>query len=291
MFNKIISIYNDVRDNAGKTISLSEFLFNSNYQEQIERIRNTEEKAARSALKRQLPCATVSGVFSPTRCASNLKLYSGMICLDIDGQDNPDIEDYEELKWQLAVLPQIAYAGLSVSGHGLFLIVPLKYPSCHKSHFLQLEDDFKQMGIILDHSCSDVCRLRTISYDANPLVNENAIPYDKVKIIEKPYQPQFHANYGADDTINKVARCCEVIDRRHIDLTSTYDEWISIGFSLASLGESGRQFFHICSRQNSDYKSVECDKKFDNLSKSSGAIGIGTFFKKCKDAGIEVNLP
>ena len=104
IFDKTISVYNNAYDNVGKRQLLSEFLFGGDCREEITKIRATEDKAVRSALKRQLPCATISGMFEPTRSGKNLKEHSGFICLDIDGQDNPNIKDWEQLKWQLAAI-------------------------------------------------------------------------------------------------------------------------------------------------------------------------------------------
>lgn len=291
IFDKTISVYRNAYDNMGCQQPLSSFLFGDACREEIMRIRAAEDKQVRSALKRQLPCAAISGVFEPTRSAENLKEHSGFICLDIDGHDNPGIADWECLKRQLAVIPQIAFADLSVSGRGLFLLVPIRYPSCHKAHFLQLEEDFKLMGITLDHSCSDICRLRTKSFDASPYVNEHAVAYGKVKAAEHP-KPTFHANYPSKkdgNIIGQVGRCCKAIADRGIDITDGYDNWLKVGFALASLGEDGRKFYHICSSQNEKYSHDETDKKFDNLLKGNGRITIATFFKICKDYGVSLH--
>lgn len=288
--DKTISVYNNAYDNVGKRQLLSEFLFGGDCREEITKIRAAEDKVVRSALKRQLLCATISGMFEPTRSGKNLKEHSGFICLDIDGQDNSNIKDWEQLKWQLTAIQQIAYAGLSVSGKGLFLLIPIKYPSCHKGHFLQLADDFSQMGITLDRHCSDICRLRTKSLDDHPYVNEHALVYNKVKVIERPktsFVADISVNSGSN-IIGQVSQCCKVIAERGIDLTSTYDSWIKVGFALASLGESGRQFFHLCSSQNEKYDRRETDRKFDNLQKGNGSIKIATFFKICKDYGVSL---
>lgn len=285
IFDKHISYYHNVRDNIGTEIRLSSFLFDESHRDLIQQIRQTQDKKVRAELKRMLPCATISGRFSPARKTENLVEHSGFICLDIDGQDNINIKDWEKLKIQLALIPQIAYAGLSVSGKGLFLLIPIRHPNSHQAHFLQLVDDFCAMGIVLDRNCKDVTRLRTKSFDASPYVNEHACVYNKVKIIEQ-HHTLFYAEAHGHDTLNCVAACCEQIDRRNIDLTSTYEDWLKIGFALASLGESGRLFFHICSRQNASYKSAETDRKFNSLLKSNGNITIATFFMACKKLGI-----
>ena len=79
---------------------------------------------------------------------------------------------------------------------------------------------------------------------------------------------------------------CMEIKRRHIVMTESYDDWISIGFSLASLGEEGREYFHIVSSQNAKYTERETDRKFDGFLRGNGRIGIGTFFHYCKQFGV-----
>lgn len=290
IFDQPITIYGSAYDSKGTVGTLSEFLFGDFSREDVLRIRSTSEKSEKAYLKRLLPCATISGVFGPTRNSKNLKQHSGFVCLDIDGKDNPDITNWDYLKEQLAAIPQIAFSSLSVSGKGLFLLVPIQYTSCHKGHFLQLEEDFKRMGIVLDHNCSDVSRLRTKSYDANPYVNENALIYNKVKVIERPKLVIYSANvnFGNGNIIEQVACCCDIISSRGIDITSNYENWVKVGFALASLGESGRPFFHVCSSQNVKYNRDETDRKFDNLLKGNGSITIATFFKICKDYGVYI---
>ena len=150
IFQTHISVYNGVTDNAGIIMPLGTFLFSKEYKDDILRLRTVFDKDERNALKRSLPQATISGVFSPTRAKNNLSLHSGLICVDIDAKDNPDILDWETLKQDLSVLPQIAYSALSVSGKGLFLVIPLRYPEKHLQQFRQLQIDFRKMGIMID---------------------------------------------------------------------------------------------------------------------------------------------
>ena len=113
-------------------------------------------------------------------------------------------------------------------------------------------------------------------------------PFTGIYQEPKPIRPLFNYDYNGIDTEDKVADLCREISQRHIDLTGTYDDWMKIGAALSSLGESGRQWFYLCSSQNSEYNANECNRKFDNLLRSNRRIGIGTFFHYCKNAGLEV---
>ena len=288
IFQTHISVYNGVTDNTGTRMPLGTFLFCKEYKDDILRLRAVFDKEKRNALKRSLPQATISGVFSPTRAKNNLSQHSGLICVDIDAKDNPDILDWETLKQDLSVLPQIAYCALSVSGKGLFLVIPLRYPEKHLQQFRQLQIDFRKMGIMIDSACSDITRLRCLSYDEHPIINENATLYEGV-YMEKPKHKSFPTCfiYEGENTSAEVAVCCRKIQQCGIDITASYDDWLKVGCALATLGESGRSLFHICSRQNAKYNAAKTDKMFtDLLRRNYQQVNIGTFFWMCKQYGI-----
>ena len=288
IFQTHISVYNGVTDNTGTIMPLGTFLFCKEYKDDILRLRAVFDKEKRNALKRSLPQATISGVFSPTRAKNNLSQHSGLICVDIDAKDNPDILDWETLKQDLSVLPQIAYCALSVSGKGLFLVIPLRYPEKHLKQFRQLQIDFRKMGIMIDSACSDITRLRCLSYDEHPIINENATLYEGV-YMEKPKHKSFPTCfiYEGENTSAEVAVCCRKIQQCGIDITASYDDWLKVGCALATLGERGRSLFHICSRQNAKYNAAKTDKMFtDLLRRNYQQVNIGTFFWMCKQYGI-----
>lgn len=288
IFQTHISVYDGVTDNTGTIMPLGTFLFCKEYKDDILRLRAVFDKEKRNALKRSLPQATISGVFSPTRAKNNLSQHSGLICVDIDAKDNPDILDWETLKQDLSVLPQIAYCALSVSGKGLFLVIPLCYPEKHLQQFRQLQIDFRKMGIMIDLACSDITRLRCLSYDEHPIINENATLYEGV-YVEKPKHKSFPTCfiYEGENTSAEVAVCCRKIQQCGIDITASYDDWLKVGCALTTLGENGRSLFHICSQQNAKYNAAKTDKMFtDLLRRNYQQVNIGTFFWMCKQYGI-----
>lgn len=80
------------------------------------------------------------------------------------------------------------------------------------------------------------------------------------------------------------------IEQSGIDITSGYDNWRDLGFSLSEgLGESGRSYYHRISRFNSSYNPEECDLQYDKCLNAHGTgITIKTFFQKAKEAGISI---
>lgn len=289
-FDRNVSVFNNVHDSEPKEMKLGEFLaLGAQYREQIMRLRAATGHETRSRLKKQLPMMTTSGVFRGGRRAECLAAYSGLICIDIDAKDNTEAPDFDHLKENvLSQIKEVAYAARSVGGKGYFAIIPLRYPNQHKQQFKQLQKDFADIGITIDAACSDVCRLRCLSYDEAPYVNDEAVAYTGV--YKEPRQPQWQSwqrNGFADDTDERVYQACKEIELRKIDMTDNYEDWIAIGFSLATLGEAGREYFHIVSRQSPKYRARETEQKFSSFLRScSNGYSIGTFFYYCQRFGV-----
>lgn len=278
-----ISIYRNVRDNAGTTGTFADFLrLGHANREAIERLRNTADDEVRKQLKSQLPAVTLSGVFAPTRATANLKRHSGYIGIDID-----HVPDCATLIDRLAEIDNVAYCSRSVSGTGVFAVIPIAYPDRHKQHFEALRRSFADMGITVDIQCKDTTRLRIVSYDPDARLRLNAVPF--IGLWDEPRQTDRynyrHRQYSGDRTLDHVAECCRQIVAGHIDITDGYANWLPVALSLASLGESGREYFHAVSSQNTNYKHHETDKMFNGCL-NVRSVGIGTFFQKCADAGI-----
>ncbi|MDZ7757230.1 PriCT-2 domain-containing protein [Rhodohalobacter sp.] len=71
--------------------------------------------------------------------------------------------------------------------------------------------------------------------------------------------------------------------KRAIEYSRLLSDWFSIGISLASFGEDGRQLFHRVSKMSGKYNATKCDEKFDNLCETaSKQVSLGTFFEHCK---------
>ena len=293
-FNQVkISIYRNVRDTVGAQTTLDAFLRSAKHRETIERIRQVEDKKERQRLKTFLPCGTVSGLFGSPRKVENLIQHSGYLCIDIDADDNPYLGDLTTVRHLLETRPEVAYAGKSVSGRGLFAIVPLAHPEHHLAQFLAIEREYANLGITLDNSCKDVSRLRFVSYDEHPYINPHPVPYEAEYVEKSVYIPapqNSHLAYSADWDTQKVSKCCNIIQRYHIDITGGYKDWFSIACSLSALGENGRAFFHIVSQQYPKYRSNECDAKFtealNTRNRYPQQCQLGTFFWICKDYGV-----
>lgn len=278
---KKVSVYKNVFDNVGSVVDLRTFLLSDKYKNEVEQIRSETDKNKRSELKKHIPAITISGIFEPIRSDENLKEHSGLLCIDIDGQDNTHIKNFSDLKKQLSNLKEVLYCGLSVSGNGYFVIVPIAYPDKHREHFRAIKEDFISYGIFIDDSCINVSRMRLYSYDSTPYINEKATIYSRLYVPPK----NTYITYSNDATDN-ISTIVKKASENGICMTDSYSDWFNIGCALASeLGESGRSHFHELSRMSTKYKPNETDRKFDSCLKTN-RIGIGTFFQIAADYGI-----
>ena len=89
------------------------------------------------------------------------------------------------------------------NGKGWFAIFRIAYPDEHKAQFEVLQRDFANSGLVIDKSCKDVNRMRFISYDPEPYVNEAATLYNKVWVEPKP---TVHVSYSGGD-MEQVEKC------------------------------------------------------------------------------------
>ena len=273
-----------------KTINLWEWLLLENkYTPYINDIRASSNEEERKFLKSKLPAITPSGVFSK-RKADCLVEPTNLICIDIDGKDNPSISDMEELKKKLSKLSYIMYCGLSASGKGLFCIIPYKDYRNHKLHFNALEQEFKDMGIVVDSSCSDIGRLRFYSYDEYPYANPDAEIYTRtLEKVPEIKQSRFHQktdivhnsnqthqnidkntmsleefflsptnmDYASATPLSKtqkVERLLKRVIEEKKDITLIQKDWIAICCIIKNLfGDEGRELFHQVSSFSSKF--------------------------------------
>lgn len=95
-----------------------------------------------------------------------------------------------------------------------------------------------------------------------------------------------------NEDFQHIRNVVERVEAKHIDLTEPYNNFISICFAFASLGEEGRNLCHRVCAISPKYTREEVDGKFDNcLRLGRGDISIGTFMQYAKDAGVDISKP
>jgi len=259
--------------------SLEEWVLTPEFKDEVMEIRSCRNEAIRKNLKLQLPAITPSGRFDPTRKMEHLIEHSGVICIDIDGKDNTHVKDWGYVKQQITKVPEVAYCGLSVSGNGLYAIIPIENPDLHLEYFIKLEMYFKEIhNLVIDPSGKDITRLRVISYDPDPIINHNAIPLKTgLKLQEKPV-PEIR-NKREHTTPDRLAffNVLEEVTDEGLDITEGYNNWFQIGCVIANLfSEEGRKYFHQISQFHYRYSRRGCDKQYNACLKHEYNYGVGT---------------
>ena len=261
---------------------------------------------------RTLFAATISGVFTPgTQLANdpNFK-HSGIVCIDIDGKDNPG-KTTGEMMEHLRKMDCVLYASRSATHTGVFAFIPISEPDRHTEHCLALSRLFADMGITLDESCKDITRLRYMSYDPEAFYRPDAVifrglmadpkerrattgnlfePSTRHSTRNNATSPRIDPNSTEyESTIRRVRLCVDEIERQHIDLCNTNAEWQIMAFSFSALGEDGRTLFaRVAEQHTGDNRAtpIENNRIFDRALKENRNISIATFFNACMRYGI-----
>lgn len=296
-----ISVFKSAQSTEPKTTTLGAFLKSKKWREPIIQLRGIADKKERDQAKKTLPAATISGVFS-YRSAEGLQQYNGLICLDFDEKDNPG-KTPEEIRENLTEFDEVVYAGLSVSGQGVFAIIATNNtdPAQHSRVVDLLGAILAHYDLYYDRACKDVCRLRFVSYDDDAYWNQNARPFDAAALIQRIREepdparrprariiPGKQGSAGSA-TDKKVERYIEAIESRNMDITSNYEEWMRLGMALArEFGPGGEQYFHRISCYHPKYDPREIEKKYAEFCRNTRRIQIGTFFQICNQKGIRL---
>ncbi len=166
-----VSFYSDLRQtNATSTIYLIEIFHaikDGKWKEKVEACKTD------ITLKKALPCFTPSGVFS-YRNSNGLKNFSGVICLDIDYIDEPEVlkEITKKISW-------IWVSFITPSGKGLKIFV---LTNSFSENFKEMEEGIAKCFFFLtgaerDVRSKDLARLQFVSYDPEIYINPNPIYY------------------------------------------------------------------------------------------------------------------
>ncbi|MDO9152309.1 MAG: BT4734/BF3469 family protein [Paludibacter sp.] len=187
-------------------ISLNDWLITDRFKKQILTLRNAPTKEAMDKLKLSLPCAMPSLLFDGN--------HSGFIAVDIDGINHGDNLEYTpvQLKEKVSGIVNVFYCGYSASGLGVWALIPLYDTNRHIEHFRALEVVFKNIGLVIDAGCSNVNRLRFCSYDSEPYINEDAVPFSLVLVSEPKLKFTVPDFVKSDNVFEKFNQTADVIN-------------------------------------------------------------------------------
>lgn len=254
-------------DNRGTFlhIATSEILANK-YGELIRQIRAEDDPAKRKALKAKLPAFTPSGIFSEVK--GGLIRHSGLVAFDLDAAQNPFLapSTIEAAKLELSKLPQVAFCQISVSGTGLWGVVPIAHPDRHKDHFAALEEKFLKYGYIIDPACGNVNRLRYWSYDPAPYINHFAEVFTTLPKPKPVYSCVPKRTYSDGRPADLARQAADYLIRNRVPLSCTYSMFRDIMFACKNeWGEEGKDIaldiLHACTT----FAQSNTARKFDRL--------------------------
>lgn len=288
-----VSFYKNIFDTSSKVeITIDQFLTairNGKYKKAIEAIRKTTTKKERTELKKQLPNITASGVFSK-RSDNSIITHSGLKQIDFDQQDNTEMNP-DEAKKILLRDPFTFAAFVSPSGNGLKLLVRIN-PDEDKQVYNALYAYYKtKYKLHLDKACGNLSRGMGVSFDSDLYHNPESeifVATGKEKPISKPV-----AATRINDKAKEVELLIEKIESQKTDITGNYEQWLKIGFAIASeFGNAGEGLFHRLSTFSPGYKADDCTRQFKECCKQRKlGIGINTLFSIAKDFNIYLYQP
>jgi len=227
ILNIKISGFKDAKSTVPESVGLLTWLHTDKYKSLVEVIRATNDKLERAELKKRLPAITPSGIFSK-RGKDGLISHSGFIQFDIDFTGNSHIGNFKELKSQICNIINVAYCGLSVSGNGFWGLIPIAFPQKHEAHFLAIARAFNSVGITIDPSCKDVCRLRFASYDPNSYFNPEAKTFTGLYEPPLPIKRNYNNGYYVSKPIEVAIKI--------INDASDGEKWLSLTKASYLLG-------------------------------------------------------
>lgn len=279
-----------------KTVTLDQVIQwtrEGKYADQVADVRKAQSKPEKDFFKKQLPFVTWSGTFAPQRLEQHQQTHSGYIVFDFDHNPDP-----QALKLQLQTDPYVTICFISPSGEGVKAVVAIKDKTKHRETFADCAYYFNNVYRLtakeekVDVSGSDPSRACFISHDPEIYYD----PTKKLYAIQNlaPPKPKTERQLAqdADDTEKHVAAVVERLEHHSMDICNDYGtEWLLIAFSLCTLGENGRQYFHRVSALNAKYNEADADKKFDNALHTSRFTTASKFFSICKDYGVDVSRP
>lgn len=271
LFESKISLYKRVTETKSMTITLDDWLHKVTPAAKgpvtaIRDTNRTDPKAAKAMKTANLPCCTISGLFEGERKANQVTAVNPIICVDIDVL--PEGMTLDELKKKVFELPYVFYVSLSARGEGIFALIYYNINKDFKSVFRYLQYDFKNMGIEIDKACKDICRLRFVSWDENPLEKETVDMYDN-EYMDAFLDPEFYQkteerhngqvyidDYFTFQTIKYLISHCGY-------RSDEYQDWLMDGFRLATFGEYGHALFIYLSSVSKGYNSNAAERKWN----------------------------
>lgn len=253
--------------------------------------------------KAQAPAAVLQGV-CPSWKNNEFESLARVLCLDIDGPKpgEPDngnawVQDWNQVKNQLAALPWVAYCALSAGGRGVFVLVPIERADAqtYGAYYETWETLLKRrFNLATDSACKNLARLRFMTYDPAPIINRAAEIWDKVLQISQDWRqgPQLATPCDLTPEQQNTVRDAVAYCTAHgVNIADGYDDWLHLAafFAHSWNDAAGRELFHQLAALSPKYRARENDYKLQDLARMHpNPVRFGTFIKLCRDNGVPV---
>lgn len=274
----MISYFEKVKEKDAKpkmNLSIMEFfdgIKNGRWQDEVLDVRIGKRE------KSSLPAVTPSGQFS-IKNDKSIQSHSGFICIDVDQKDQICNVSYDAIKQD-----EYTFAlHESTSGNGGKAIYVRIVSDKHKEAFLGLQKYYlDNYGIVIDKMCSNLSRLRFVSYDPDLFINE------KAKVF-KSYLPKKEVQQISIKTLVVKSDFDEMVNQaRNLNLFDDYGDYIKLAFALSSeFGINGKDYFHTLCASSSKYNYDKAQKDYEIACKrQETGITIKFVYWMFKNAGI-----
>lgn len=237
----------------------------------LRKINKEDEKKAKHYKKNYMLCGTPSATFNERRVVGDIKEKTGIIAIDIDKDKNPGL-DIEKAKQDVMRLPYVFMTMLSCRGEGIFCYVYYNSDIYIKYVFNALKEDFNDIGYTID-DCSDITRLRIISYDDNIMIKRDVERYEKYKEdetieYEDDGEPWIMTKQDLKDLVYAIYVLVNYCDY----CSNDYDDWLLDGFRLATIPnrDVGYRLFEMISQASDNYEGPsDTEKKFEECRRTT----------------------
>ena len=270
---------------------LEQMMTSENLKRLTDDVLNATSKDERSRLKLKLPAVIISADTTCRRVSPDDKR-TGLILMDLDGADNPDISLDEMSAMVEKMCEQHAYIigyCLSPSWKGLKVLCGIDPDiSTHQRSFMALEKQFLKEGIIVDRACKDVKRVNFLCYD--PSIKTTMI--DRLKAwtgetvepapLKERKQYTAPSLTGSSLSADDEAQLC----LQHLHPDMDYADWVAVGMALHSHGCSC-EVWAGWSAGGESYRPGECERKWAGF--SGGGVTFATVVKMAKDNNGGIN--
>lgn len=284
---------------------------------EVRKVLETEGEKRYKEAKRGLPAIAFCGEFAGGHAKENLVKHNNLLVFDIDHLSG---DEMSQAKAKLEADKFILAFWVSPSGNGFKGLIRMDYQNipesmgldpCYKKAFSDVTEYFlEQLGIELDTNCSDFSRICYVCWDTNLYLNDNAevftvdcgdVTAEEKKTVRKTtaapkvkstvFKPVNVPGKNAQHDRNMVSAILKYLTKRNLSITRSYDEWLRVGFAIASTFnyDLGVKYFLAFSRLDADkYDESKCIEKLQECYTSGrGDVTLGTIVEMARSKGFK----